>query len=101
MATQKVNTRLLDIDGDTYQVHNTSRNFFSPFNKLIEQLLLDLRRDMEWSTDLRENLKEICSLLYIPLSMPAARVNHKWLSSFHTAVTDEPMLPALRLLYYA
>ena len=56
---------------------------------------------MEWSTDLRENLKEICSLLYIPLSMPAARVNHKWLSSFHTAVTDEPMLPALRLLYYA
>ena len=56
---------------------------------------------MEWSTDLRENLKEICSLLYIPYSMPAARVNHKWLSSFDAAVTDEPMLPALRLLYYA
>ena len=56
---------------------------------------------MEWSTDLRENLKEICSLLSIPYSMPAARVDHKWLSSFDAAVTDEPMLPALRLLYYA
>ena len=43
---------------------------------------------MEWSTDLRENLKEICSLLSIPYSMPAERVNHKWLSSFDAAVTD-------------
>ena len=56
---------------------------------------------MEWSTDLRENLKEICSLLSIPYSMPAARVDHKWLSSYDVAVTDEPILPALRLLYYA
>ena len=33
--------------------------------------------------------------------MPAARVDHKWLSSYDVAVTDEPILPALRLLYYA
>ena len=56
---------------------------------------------MEWSTDLRENLKEICSLLSIPYSMPAARVDHKWLSSYDVTVTDEAILPALRLLYYA
>ena len=73
----------------------------SPFNKHIEQLLTDLRTDMEWSTDLREYLKEICSLLSIPYSMPAARVDHRWLSSYDAAVTDEPMLPALTLLYYA
>ena len=74
---------LLDIDGDTcHHVHNASKNFLSPFNKHIEQLLTDLRTDMEWSTDLREYLKEICSLLSTPYSMPAARVDHSWLSSY-------------------
>ena len=43
----------------------------------------------------------MCSLLSIPYSMPAARVDHKWLSSYDAAVTDKPILPALRLLYYA
>ena len=56
---------------------------------------------MEWSTDLREYLKEICSLLSIPYSMLAARVDHRWLPSYDAAVTDEPTLAALTLLYYA
>ena len=56
---------------------------------------------MEWSTDLREYLKEICSLLSIPYSMPAARVDHRWLFSYDAAVTDKLILPALTLLYYA
>ena len=56
---------------------------------------------MEWSTDLREYLKEICSLSPITYSMLAAKVNHRWLSSYDAAVTDEPLLPALTLLYYA
>ena len=71
------------------------------FNEHIEQLFPDLRTNMEWSTDLREYLKEICSLLSIPYSMLAVRVNHRWLSSYDAAVTDEPMLPVLTLLYYA
>ena len=54
--------------------------FLSPFNKHIEQLLNDLRTDMEWSTDLREYLQELCSLLSIPYSMPAVRVDHRWCS---------------------
>ena len=33
--------------------------------------------------------------------MPAARVDHRWLSSYDAEVTDEPMLPTLTLLYYA
>ena len=33
--------------------------------------------------------------------MQAAGVDHRWLSSYDVAVTDEPMLPALTLLYYA
>ena len=93
---------LLNIDGNTcHHVHNASKKFLSPFNKHIEQLLTDLRTDMEWSTDLREYLKEICSLLSIPYSMPGARVDHRWLSSYHVAVTNEPILPAMTLLYYA
>ena len=77
------------------------KNFLSRFNKHIEQLLTDLITDMEWNTDLRECLKEICPLLSIPYSMPAARVDHRWLSSYDAPVTDEPMLPALTRLYYA
>ena len=93
-------THLLDIDGDTcHHVHNASKKFLLPFNKHIEQLLTDLRTDMEWNTDLREYLKEICPLLSIPYSMPAVRVDHRWLSSYDAPVTDEPMLPALTRLY--
>ena len=77
------------------------QNFLSPFNRHIEQLLTDLRTDIEWSTDLRVYLKEICSLLTILYSMSAARVDQGWLSSFDAAVTDEQMLPALTFLYYA
>ena len=33
--------------------------------------------------------------------MPAVRVDHKWLSSYDVPVTDEVILPTLRLLYYA
>ena len=92
---------LLDINDDTcYYVQNVSKKPLSSFNKHIEQLFPDLRTNIEWSNDLREYLKEICSLLSIPYSMSAVRVNHRWLSSYDAAVTDEPMLPALTLLYY-
>ena len=68
---------LLVMDGDTcHHVHNASKKFLSPFNKHIEQLLSDLRTDMERSTDLREYLKEICSSLSMPNSLSAARVDH-------------------------
>ena len=73
----------------------------SPYDKHIEQLFTDLRTDMEWSTNLRAYLKEICSLLSIPQSMLAATVDHRWLSSCDATVTDEPTLPALTLLSYA
>ena len=33
--------------------------------------------------------------------MLAARVDHRWLSSYDAEVTDKPMLPALTLLHYA
>ena len=56
---------------------------------------------MEWSTDLREYVKEICSSLSKTYSMPAATVDHKWLFSYDAAVTDEPVLPVLTLLYHA
>ena len=93
---------LLDIDSNAcHHVHDALKKMLSPFNKHIEQLLTDLRKDMEWSTDLREYLKEICSLLSIPYSMPAARVDRRWLPSYDAAVTDESTLAALTLLYYA
>ena len=102
LLVRKEAPHLLNTNGDTcHRIHNTSKNFLSTFNKHIEQLLTDLRTDMEWSTDLREYLKEICSLSPIPYSMLAAKVNHRWLSSYDAAVTDEPLLPALTLLYYA
>ena len=31
----------------------------------------------------------------------SSRVDHKWLSSYDVAATHKPILPALRLLYYA
>ena len=102
LLVRKEAPHLLNTNGGTcHRIHNTSKNFLSTFNKHIEQLLTDLRTDMEWSTDLREYLKEICSLLSMPYSMLAARVNHRWSSSYDPSVDDEPVLPALTILRLA
>ena len=70
LLVRKEASHLLYTNGDTcHHIHNTSKKFSSTFNKHIEQLLTDLRTDMEWSTDLREYLKEICCLSPIPYSM--------------------------------
>ena len=67
LLLRKEAPHLLDVDSNTcHHVHNASKKFLSPFDKHIEQLFTDLRTDMEWSTDLRAYLKEICSLLSIP-----------------------------------
>ena len=67
LLLRKEAPHLLDVNSNTcHHVHNASKKFLSPFDKHIEQLFTDLRTDMEWSTDLRAYLKEICSLLSIP-----------------------------------
>ena len=69
---------LLNIDGDTcHHAHNSVKKFLSPFQRYIEQLLTDIRTDMQWSPDLRQYLAEICEILGIKYRMPAARVDHR------------------------
>ena len=93
---------LLNIDGDTcHHAHNSVKKFIAPFGRYIEQLLTDIRTDMQWSTDLRQYLAEICEFLNIPYQMPADRVEHRWLSVYDAAIVDLPLFPALTVLYYA
>ena len=93
---------LLDIDGDIcHHTHNSVKAFLNPFNSYIEKLLTDLRTDMKWSPDLRSYLAEICEFLNISYRMPADRVEHRWLSCYDALVVDEPLLPALTVLYYS
>ena len=92
---------LLNIDGDTcHHAYNSVKKFLSPFQRYIEQLLTDIRTDMQWSPDLRQYLAEICEILGIKYRMPAARVDHRWLSTYDAAVVDLPLLPALTVLYF-
>ena len=93
---------LLDIDGDIcHHTHNSVKKFLSPFEKYIESLVTDVRTDAQWSTDLRDYLSEICQFLNIRYQMPADRVDHRWLSSYDAAVVDNPLLPALTVMYYS
>ena len=56
---------------------------------------------MQWSTDLRDFLRELCEILGINFRMHATFVQHRWLSAFDAADVDIELLPAFTVLYFA
>ena len=99
---RKAAPHLLDIDGDTCQhAHNTAGKFLKPFGRRVESLCSDTRTDMQWSTDFRDFLRELCEILGINFRMPATFVQRRWLSAFDAADVDIELLPAFTVLYFA
>ena len=92
---------LLNIDGDTcHHTHNTVKKFLSPFKKYIEHLCDDLHTDFQWSADQRQYLAEIREFIGINYRMPAARVDHRWLSSYNAVEIDISLPSAFTVFYF-
>jgi hypothetical protein len=65
----------LNIDGHTcHHVHNCVKAFCGHFDKIVEGLCDDLHGDLKWSEDLRNLLKELCSIVGCTYHMPKERV---------------------------
>ncbi len=93
---------LLDIDGDVcHHVHNASKVFCSHFNRIVECLCGDLHTEFKYSTDLRSYLQEICQLLDNQYHIPKQRVPHRWLSVLDVIESNEKMLDAMTVMYWA
>jgi hypothetical protein len=93
---------LLDIDGDIcHHIHNAVQKFCGNFNRIAEGLLDDLHTDSKWSPDIREALREVCTILGIDFTTPAQRVAHRWLSVYDVLEKDLKMMKAFRVFYFA
>ena len=78
---------LLDIDGDTcHHAHNAAKKFSGKFDRHVESVFIHINTDFKWSTDLRELLMELCSLLNITFTMPERYSDTRWLSVYDVAV---------------
>lgn len=74
---------LLDIDGDTcHHIHNASKKLCEPFEFWVERLFTDIHNDVKWSTDVRDMMKEVATLIGIKFTMPEQFVSHRWLSCY-------------------
>ena len=93
---------LLDIDGgDTcHHCHNASEKFCTPFEKFAEKLFTDVHNDHKWSSDLRDYMSSICSILGIKYTMPQEYISHRWLSVYDTAVDTLRLFDALTVFYH-
>ena len=47
---------------------------------------------MQWSSDLRAYLAEICDFMGIIHRKPTNRAEHQWLSCYNAVLVDEPRL---------
>ncbi|XP_059386115.1 uncharacterized protein LOC132120909 [Carassius carassius] len=94
--------QLLDIDGDScHHLHNSSKKLCCPFERWVESLLSDLHTDHKWSADMKDGLREICSIFGIHFSRPECYIPHRWLSVLDVSLEVLRMWDALVMFYYA
>ena len=93
---------MLDIGIDTCHVaDNIVKRFCNNFEGYHEKLLDDIYTDFKWSADLKEHLKDLCTILDITFVAPKQRRPHRWLSVYDCTLPIEKMLGAVTLLYLA
>ena len=93
---------LQDIDGDVcHHAHNGAGKLLQPFGKVVEKLCTDMHTEMQYSTDLRAYLVELCEMLSIHYHTPPSYTEHRWLSILPSADVNLELLPALTVLYHS
>ena len=92
----------LDIDGDVcHHVHNAVKKFSTCVDPtgVLNKLLDDIFNDLDYSADLREDLKKICSKIGKDEKLPIKRAGHRWLSIYDLSVRFVELLEALTIFY--
>lgn len=89
----------MDIDGDScYHAHNAAKKFCEFFD--IQQLFVNLYNDFKWTSEYREKLSEICTILSVKYTNPEQYIPHRWLSVYDVAVDTLRLLDAYTLFYF-
>lgn len=99
---QEIAPHIVDIDGDVcHHIHNAVGKFRQILdnNDVLVRLLDDLGNDFDFSSDLREDLKEICGFIGIPEYVPIKRAGHRWMSIYDASQRFLQLKDALILFY--
>ena len=80
-------------------MHNSVKSFSKPFNKYVETFIDDVHTDMKWSSDIRDELKEICFMLNISYKLHPERISHLWLLLCDRFTTYFGLFDALVILH--
>ena len=101
---REANPQILDIDGDNcHHIHNAVKKFSSLVDpsKVLNSLLDDVYNDLDYSADLREDLKKISKNLGLDEKTPIKRAGHRWLSIYDSSLRFLDILDSLTLFYSA
>ena len=101
---REANPQILDIDGDIcHHIHNAVKKFSSLVDpsKVLNSLLDDVYNDLDYSADLREDLKKISKNLGLDEKTPIKRAGHRWLSIYDSSLRFLEILDSLTLFYSA
>ena len=92
---------LLDIDGDTcHHAHNAAKKFSGKFDRHVESVFIHINTDFKWSTDLRELLMELCTLLNITFTMLERYSDTRWLSVYDVTVDTLRLMDVFLQFYH-
>ena len=99
---KEVAPHIMDIDGDVcHHIHNSVKKFSTNLDpsEMLSKLLDDIYNDMDFSADLRDDLKSVCKHLGIAELMPLQRACHRWMSIYDASARFMEIHNALTLVY--
>ena len=93
---------LLDIDGDIcHHIHNIVKKFTTTFHNFLEKLFQDIFRDFHLSSDLLQQLKEICYYPGLTFRVPSNYISVHWLSVYDVCMEFSSLRDAYHIFYYS
>lgn len=99
--TSSVTPHLLDIDGDScHHAHNAAKQFMKPFDYHVEGLCRDLHHDAKYSSDIKEKMALIGTLIGISFTAPQLYCSTRWLSIYDVVVDTIRMFDLYLVTYF-
>ena len=93
---------LLDINGDSvHHAHNVAKSFTAPFNYYLEGLFNSIHSDCLYSSDLRDELERICTILNVKYTRPESFTSHCFINAHKLAVDTDRLFDAYTVMYFA
>ena len=89
---------LLDTDCDIcHHIHNIVKKFMTTFGNFLEKLFQDIFQDFHASSDLLQQLKDICYYLGLTFRVPSNYISVCWLSVYDVCMEFSYLRDAYRI----